>query len=77
MNPIRKKIKHLIPSYQFGGDTNFLDYFKGMVPKIKGFQGSTNGESNLYSDDSQKYYANLLRVIVPQNIQIEVLSENK
>ncbi len=62
MNPIRKKIKHLIPSYQFGGDTNFFDYFKSIVPKIKSYQGQTNGESNLYSDDSQKYYANLLRV---------------
>ena len=60
MNPIRKKIKHLIPSYQFGGDTNFFDYFKSIVPKIKSYQGQTNGESNLYGSNSQDYYRGLI-----------------
>lgn len=59
MNPIQKRIRYAIQKKQYGG-TSLFDYFKSLAPKIKGYQGQSNGESNLYSSDAQDYYKNLL-----------------
>lgn len=60
-NKIYDKITYALPKHQFGGQ--MLDYFKSLVPKLNTYQGQTNGingQSNLYSDDAQAYYKNLL-----------------
>ena len=57
-NKIYDKIAYALPKHQFGG--NILDYFKNLIPKLNTYQGQTNGVSNLYSDDAQAYYKNLL-----------------
>lgn len=44
--------------YQLGGD--FFNYFKGIYPNILGYQGQSGGQSNLYSDDAQEYYKDLI-----------------
>jgi len=49
---------YYLPKAQQGG-FNF-DFLKGLVPQIQGYQGTNNGTSNLYSDDAQSYYNNLI-----------------
>ena len=57
-NKIYDKIAYALPKHQFGGQ--MLEYFKGLIPNLNRYQGQTNGVSNLYSDDAQAYYKNLL-----------------
>lgn len=49
-------------NYQMGGGMgDFFNYFKGMYPDILGYQGQSNGQSNLYSQGAQDYYKGLIQ----------------